>query len=170
MSTIDKGIDRDEQAGHIMEHLSTAVGIAEDLLRDGVEGDEAQTLRRVQSDCDDLAQNVLDTFPGALGDPEDGDGSPQTPAGPMPPEGRTAAALAKDSGEDDPLIWLNVGMTQTDWNKAMRWVGITAEDRPTEAKYANRLLTALDRAARASQDYVFPSHNADDDDCETDCP
>ena len=169
MSTRDGRPSVDEQAGYIMEHLSTAAGIAEEMIRDGASDHGAHTLRQVLSKCDDLAQNVLDTFPGALGDTEDGDGSPQTPAGPMPPEGRTDAELVKDSGEDDPLIWLNVGMTQTDWNKAMRWVGITAEDRPTEAKYGDRLLTALDRAARASQDYVFPSHNTGDDDCETDC-
>ena len=51
----------------------------------------------------------------------------------------------------------------------MRWIGITAEDRPAEAKYANRLLNALDSAARASRDYVFPSLATDDDDCEMDC-
>ncbi|MCY4625286.1 MAG: hypothetical protein OXC99_09855 [Chloroflexi bacterium] len=71
MSTTGKIPDRDEQASRIMEALSTAAGIAEDLLRNGVNADEAQTLRQVRSRCDDLAQNVLDTFPGALDGSDD---------------------------------------------------------------------------------------------------
>lgn len=73
MSTRDGKPSVDEQAGYIMEHLSTAAGIAEEMLRDGASDHGAQTLRQVLSRCDDLAQNVLDTFPGALGDPEDDD-------------------------------------------------------------------------------------------------
>lgn len=159
MSITRNVTDRDARTGRIMAHLSTAAGIAEGLLRNGADGDAAETLRRVITACDDLSQLVLDTFPEALDGSAD-DASQPAAAPPTP---------AQETTQDEPLIWLNVGMTQTDWNRAMRWIGITAEDRPAEAKYANRLLNALDRAARASQDYVFPSHTTDDDDCETDC-
>ena len=158
MSTTDQNTDTDGQADRIMAHLSTAAGIAEDLLRDGVDGDGADVLRRLRSSCDDLSQLVLDTFPDAL------DGSD---AEADDPQSQTGAAQESTQGE--PLIWLNVGMTQREWRRAMRWVGITAEDRPSEAEYGNRLLNALDRAARASQDYVLSSDETDDDDCETDC-
>ena len=71
MSTTGKILDRDEQAGRIMEALSTAAGIAEDLLRDGVDDDETETLRRVIAACDDLSQLSLDTFPGVLDGSDD---------------------------------------------------------------------------------------------------
>ena len=63
---------RDGQANLIMGSLGTAATIAEQVLLDGVSGDEAEVLRRLIANCDDLSQLVLDTFPNALAAPDTG--------------------------------------------------------------------------------------------------